>query len=84
MAVVPLLVLPLAHVFVPGERLTWAKVAGFAVGFAGVVVLIGPVGGGRRRRPARLHRRVVQLCGRRDHHADGAAGAVSWPSGPAG
>ena len=46
MAVVPLLVLPLAHVFVPGERMSWAKVAGFAVGFAGVVVLIGPVGGG--------------------------------------
>ena len=45
MAVVPLLVLPLAHVFVPGERMTWARVAGFAVGFAGVVVLIGPVGG---------------------------------------
>ncbi len=46
MAVVPLLVLPLAHVFVPGERMTWAKVAGFAVGFAGVAVLIGPVAGG--------------------------------------
>ena len=45
MAVVPLLVLPLAHVFVPGERMTWAKVAGFAVGFAGVAVLIGPVDG---------------------------------------
>jgi drug/metabolite transporter (DMT)-like permease len=37
MAVVPLLVLPLAHVFVPGERMTPRKAAGFAVGFAGVV-----------------------------------------------
>jgi drug/metabolite transporter (DMT)-like permease len=42
MAVVPLLVLPLAHVFVPGERMTARKVAGFVIGFAGVVVLIGP------------------------------------------
>lgn len=46
MAVVPLLVLPLAHAFVPGERMTWAKTAGFAAGFAGVVLLIGPIGGG--------------------------------------
>ena len=44
MAVVPLLVLPLAHVFVPGERLTPRKAAGFAIGFAGVVVLIGTGG----------------------------------------
>ena len=44
MAVVPLMVLPLAHVFVPGERMTWPKVAGFVLGFAGVVVLIGPAG----------------------------------------
>ncbi len=41
MAVVPLLILPLAHVFVPGERMTLRKVAGFAVGFVGVVLLIG-------------------------------------------
>jgi drug/metabolite transporter (DMT)-like permease len=42
MAVVPLLVLPLAHVFVPGERMTVRKSIGFAVGFLGVVLLIGP------------------------------------------
>ncbi|WP_112321437.1 DMT family transporter [Oceanibium sediminis] len=42
MAGVPLLVLPLAHVFVPGERLTLRRLLGFVVGFAGVVVLIGP------------------------------------------
>ncbi|MEM9778947.1 MAG: DMT family transporter [Pseudomonadota bacterium] len=42
MACVPLLVLPLAHVFVPGDRLTWTKGLGFSVGFVGVVILIGP------------------------------------------
>ncbi len=46
MAVVPLLVLPLAHVFVPGERMTWRRSAGFLVGFVGVVFLIRPFGGG--------------------------------------
>jgi drug/metabolite transporter (DMT)-like permease len=42
MAVVPLLVLPLAHLLVPGERMTSRKAVGFAVGFLGVVLLIGP------------------------------------------
>ncbi len=41
MATVPLLVLPLAHVLVPGERLTPARGAGFLIGFSGAVVLIG-------------------------------------------
>lgn len=41
MAVVPLLVLPLAHVFVPGERMGRWKVAGFGIGFVGVVILVG-------------------------------------------
>lgn len=41
MAAVVLLVLPLAHVFVPGERMTPRRVLGFLIGFAGVVVLIG-------------------------------------------
>ena len=41
MAVVPLLVLPLSHFLVPGERMTRAKVAGFAVGFVGVFLLVG-------------------------------------------
>jgi drug/metabolite transporter (DMT)-like permease len=45
MAVVPLLILPLAHVFVPGERLTTRKLVGFVIGFAGVALLIGPSGG---------------------------------------
>jgi drug/metabolite transporter (DMT)-like permease len=41
MAAVPLLVLPLAHFLVPGDRLTLPKAVGFVIGFAGVIVLIG-------------------------------------------
>ena len=46
MAVVPLFVLPLSHVFVPGERLSRARLIGFMIGFAGVVLLIGGDGFG--------------------------------------
>jgi drug/metabolite transporter (DMT)-like permease len=42
MAVMPITTLVLAHFFVRGERLTGTKAAGFALGFLGVVVLIGP------------------------------------------
>jgi drug/metabolite transporter (DMT)-like permease len=42
MAVMPLAVLGLAHVFVPGEGLTSRRLVGFALGFAGVAVLLGP------------------------------------------
>jgi drug/metabolite transporter (DMT)-like permease len=42
MAVMPLATLGLAHLFVPGERLTPYRVGGFLLGFTGVVVLIGP------------------------------------------
>ncbi|MFC3615597.1 DMT family transporter [Lutimaribacter marinistellae] len=41
MASVALIVLPLAHFFVPGERLTPRRIAGFLIGFIGVTVLIG-------------------------------------------
>jgi len=41
MAVVPLLVLPLSHFLIPGERMTMARLAGFVIGFCGVVLLIG-------------------------------------------
>lgn len=41
MAGVALMVLPLAHFLVPGERMHWRRAIGFAVGFAGVVLLIG-------------------------------------------
>jgi len=42
MASVPLFVLPLGHLFVPGEVMTLRKTAGFLLGFVGVAVLIGP------------------------------------------
>jgi drug/metabolite transporter (DMT)-like permease len=42
-AVMPLATLLLAHFFVAGERLTFNRALGFAVGFAGIVVLMGPV-----------------------------------------
>jgi len=42
MAVVPLLVLPLAHFFVAGDQMNRSKILGFIIGFAGVVILVGP------------------------------------------
>ncbi|WP_027259818.1 DMT family transporter [Leisingera aquimarina] len=41
MAANPLMVLPLAHFFVPGEQMTLRRLIGFAIGFAGVALLIG-------------------------------------------
>lgn len=41
MASVALIVLPLAHLFVPGERMTWRRSLGFVIGFLGVCILIG-------------------------------------------
>ena len=41
MAVVPLIVLPLAHFLVPGDRMGLFKTLGFALGFCGVLLLIG-------------------------------------------
>lgn len=42
MAVMPLVVLVLAHFFVAGERLNARRLAGFVLGFVGVLVLTGP------------------------------------------
>ena len=42
MSMVPLMVISLAHMFIPGEQLTLRKTLGFTLGFSGVVVLIGP------------------------------------------
>ena len=42
MASVALFVLPLAHFLVPGERISLRKTMGFIIGFAGIVVLMGP------------------------------------------
>ncbi len=41
MAAVALLVLPMAHVFLPGERMTLRRTFGFVIGFAGVALLLG-------------------------------------------
>lgn len=41
MAGIPLLVLPLAHFFSPGETMTRRKLAGFCIGFCGVLMLMG-------------------------------------------
>ncbi len=41
MAALPLIVLPLAAAFVPGERMTLVKIAGFLLGFVGVATLFG-------------------------------------------
>ncbi|MEM7178541.1 MAG: DMT family transporter [Pseudomonadota bacterium] len=40
-ASMPLFVLPMAHLFVPGERMTWRRTIGFMLGFSGIVVLLG-------------------------------------------
>ncbi|NYS25087.1 DMT family transporter [Rhodobacteraceae bacterium 2376] len=42
MAAIPLFVMGLAHFLIPGEAMTRLKVAGFALGLIGVMVLIGP------------------------------------------
>ncbi len=42
MAAVALIVLPLAHFLVPGERMTIRRTLGFIIGFIGILVLIGP------------------------------------------
>jgi drug/metabolite transporter (DMT)-like permease len=42
MAAVVLMVLPMAHFFVPGEQMTRRRTIGFLIGFAGIIVLIGP------------------------------------------
>ena len=41
-ATVPLFVIVLAPMFLPDEDITWARVAGLAIGFAGVVLLVAP------------------------------------------
>jgi drug/metabolite transporter (DMT)-like permease len=42
MAVMPLATMVLAHFFVTGEHMTRNRVIGFVLGFAGIVVLMGP------------------------------------------
>jgi drug/metabolite transporter (DMT)-like permease len=42
MSIMPLATLVLAHFFVSGEQLTWRRASGFALGFAGIVLLFDP------------------------------------------
>lgn len=82
MAVVPLLVLPLSHFFLPGERFSPQKIFGFAVGFAGVVILIGPAqilesGGGDIENIARIACVLASFC-----YAIGSIITRLTPSGP--
>lgn len=42
MGAIPLFVVLLAHLALPGERLTLFKAIGFTLGFAGIIVLVGP------------------------------------------
>ncbi len=82
MAVVPLLVLPLSHFFLPGERLSRQKTLGFGVGFIGVVILIGPAqilqsGGGDIENIARIACVIASFC-----YAIGSIITRLAPSGP--
>ncbi|MDX1785563.1 MAG: DMT family transporter [Roseovarius sp.] len=66
MAVVPLLILPLAHWLVPGEQMNLRRFIGFTIGTCGVFVLIGPaafaVTGGEFESIARIACVVASLC----------------------
>lgn len=82
MAVVPLLVLPLSHFFIPGMRLSRQKALGFGIGFVGVIVLIGPAeiirsGGGNVENIARIAC-IVASCG----YAIGSVITRLTPPGP--
>lgn len=83
MAVVPLMILPLAHVFVPGEHLTRSKLTGFLMGFAGVVILIGPAkilaGSGSSLESIARMTCVLASCS----YACGAITTRTAPKGPA-
>lgn len=42
MAIMPIVVLFMAHFFLPGEKLTWRRIVGFLLGFGGILILTGP------------------------------------------
>jgi len=42
MAVMPIVTVAMAHFFTHGDRINWQKLIGIALGFFGVVVLVGP------------------------------------------
>jgi drug/metabolite transporter (DMT)-like permease len=61
LAVVPLFVLTLAHFLVPGGRLTRWRIVGFVIGFAGVIMIIGPDAVGGIKSPAALWGAIATL-----------------------
>ena len=61
LAVVPLLVLTLAHFLIPGARLTRWRIVGFVIGFSGVIMIIGPDAIGGIRSPAALWGAIATL-----------------------
>jgi len=64
MAVMPLATLVLAHFFVAGERATPSRALGFAVGFAGIMVVMGPAAlAGLGGSPARVVAQAAVLAG---------------------
>jgi drug/metabolite transporter (DMT)-like permease len=63
MAITPLATLVLAHLFVPGERLTPPRVGGFVLGFAGVTVLLVPSLGESRPLSTELLPQIAVLVG---------------------
>ncbi len=64
MAIMPIATLVLAHVWVAGERMTRNRVAGFLLGFLGIVVLMGPAAlAGLGGLPLEILAQLSVLCG---------------------
>lgn len=66
-SVMPLATIVLAHFFIAGERMTASRALGFGVGFAGMVVLLGPaalegLGGSSAKAMAQLAVLAGALC----------------------
>lgn len=67
MGIMPLAVMVMAHFLVPGERITRVRALGFASGFAGLVMLMGPaalaeIGGEGGRLVAQVAVLAAALC----------------------
>lgn len=64
MAIMPLATLLLAHFFVAGEQMTRNRVAGFVLGFLGIVALMGPAAlAGLGGSPVEILAQLSVLCG---------------------
>jgi len=72
MAIMPLTTLLLAHFFVSGERMTRNRVAGFGLGFMGIVALMGPAAlAGLGGSPLQILAQLSVLCGALCYAANG-------------